>query len=1177
MKIKRRILSLLLCGVMLISPCAPPVFAKAGVQTQSSDRDSYQKEHTADNAATSSNAKSDETNVSVKEKATSSDAKRKESDLPVRKMISAAARAEEKGDITNSGLTVSTDNPESMVGSYKAGSGSVVVGYNENEQTLTFTLTNASINGPILITGEINAVIELNGENSISNTSNDESAVKLDNGSLTIKGSGSLEATGDVYAIYALHGITVTDVSITAEASGTAAIQANDKISISNSTVNASCSGETNELGGYGIYIYGGGVNAADIVITDSDIAINCLTIAVYTEGNIEINHSSVTADSQNSNGLYAAKGIFIQNGTEVDGHCLFPVLYAAETIQINSSKVNAGTGSNGIWSDGNLCIENTSEINTDGYYSGIGALGGVKIEDSSVNASGYLQFGILSQGDISISGDKTEVTAKTQSVPVGTGDGGFQVFPAVAAYGSSVSITGGSIDIQADDAYGMQADGGIAISGETTEVKITNSSEYYSGLYLGGGSGVLEISGGRTSITATGDMGISVPEEDESTAPVKVMISGGELSISSKKAGIYIPEDTVEIRGGKLNISSEEDTGINGKTVKITGGEVLVLVKPNINPFWIDEGGSMIFTGGTLKIPNAADNSSIKVGNEEYYLITFDAQNGTEPKTVLIEKENKLNPEKPQMENYIFDGWYNAASGGERWNLEEYTVNAHVTLYAQWKAVEYHVTVQSEGNGTASASPVSANVGTEIMLTASPASGYHFKEWMVLSGSVTIEDNHFIMPAEDVTVKAIFEKDKEPEQPPQPPQPLPEKYGVTVQCEGSGTALASPDTAEQGTEIILTVTPASGYHFKEWEVISGNVTIRNNRFTMPAEDVTVKAIFEKDKEPEQPKPPSPPPQPPQPTAKYSVTVQCEGSGTASASLDTAEQGTEITLTAIPTNGYYFKAWQVVSGNVTIRSNHFTMPAEDVTVKAIFEKDSSGSSGNIPSGNGNSGGGQTHRYRKINTGKSRTIYTGTMKHKIKSGTDTGNPFTDIKEGDWFYKDVLFVYEKGLMAGTSENVFEPDSKATRAQLAVMLYHMEGSPGVEGKNSYTDVEYGPGTAWYYDAATWVQQKDMLRNDGNGRFRFDDTITREELIETFYRYAQYKGYDVTAAGSLDGFMDRDEVSPWATKSFIWAVAFGIAGDADAEGNKFLFPQETVTRAQAAALLRLFMTRYV
>ena len=153
----------------------------------------------------------------------------------------------------------------------------------------------------------------------------------------------------------------------------------------------------------------------------------------------------------------------------------------------------------------------------------------------------------------------------------------------------------------------------------------------------------------------------------------------------------------------------------------------------------------------------------------------------------------------------------------------------------------EYAVTVRDDGHGTGSADPASATAGTEITLTATPNAGYHFKDWQVMSGDVTVRDDKFTMPGSDVEVKAIFEEDA---------PPTPTEYTVTVKTDGNGTASASHAKAVVGTEITLTATPNAGYHFKDWQVMSGDVTVRDDKFTMPSDNVEIKAIFEEDASP---------------------------------------------------------------------------------------------------------------------------------------------------------------------------------------------------------------------------------------------------------------------------------------------------------------------------------------
>ena len=259
---------------------------------------------------------------------------------------------------------------------------------------------------------------------------------------------------------------------------------------------------------------------------------------------------------------------------------------------------------------------------------------------------------------------------------------------------------------------------------------------------------------------------------------------------------------------------------------------------------------------------------------------------------------------------------------GGAEYKVgDSYTVDRDTEIKALWEnsvitPTTYTVTVGNDGNGTGTATPSTAAAGTTITLTATPNKGYHFKEWQVISGGVTIENNKFTMPSANVEVKAIFEKDA---------PPAPTEFTITVTSGDNGTASASHAKAVVGTEITLTATPNKGYHFKEWQVISGGVTIKDDKFLMPDSNVEVRAIFEKDA-------------PPVPT-EFTITVKTDGNGTASASHAKAVVGTEIRLTATPKEGYHFKEWQVISGNVTIKDNKFTMPDGNVEVKAIFEKD----------------------------------------------------------------------------------------------------------------------------------------------------------------------------------------------------------------------------------------------
>lgn len=208
----------------------------------------------------------------------------------------------------------------------------------------------------------------------------------------------------------------------------------------------------------------------------------------------------------------------------------------------------------------------------------------------------------------------------------------------------------------------------------------------------------------------------------------------------------------------------------------------------------------------------------------------------------------------------------------------------------------------------------------------------------------------------------------------------------------------------------------------------------------------------------------------------------------------------------------------------------------------------------------------TQRITEIKLSGSKTVYADWKKREPDA---VKNPFADVNAGDWFYRDVLFSYEKGLMSGMDAAAFAPYANTTRAQIAVIFYRMEGSPAVEGENSFTDVVRGSGTAWFYDAVTWAQQNGIMGGYGNSSFAPNDPITREQLAAIFYRYAQYKGYDTTQGGmAIREFDDYESISDYAMGAMAWAVNTGLVkGD-----SNLLYPKGTATRAELAALFHRF-----
>ncbi|HJH84368.1 MAG TPA: S-layer homology domain-containing protein [Clostridiales bacterium] len=200
--------------------------------------------------------------------------------------------------------------------------------------------------------------------------------------------------------------------------------------------------------------------------------------------------------------------------------------------------------------------------------------------------------------------------------------------------------------------------------------------------------------------------------------------------------------------------------------------------------------------------------------------------------------------------------------------------------------------------------------------------------------------------------------------------------------------------------------------------------------------------------------------------------------------------------------------------------------------------------------------------------KDMTVYAG---WRVDENPSTGaNPFTDVSEKDWFYGDVMFVYENGLMLGTSKTLFSPHGTATRGMMATILWRMEGNPVPKGKNSFTDVEAG---TWYADAITWTAENGIFAGYGKDKFGPDDPITREQLAAIFYRYADYKGYDLTVKGNLDKFKDADKITDYAKTAMQWAVGSGLV---KGKSGNLLDPQGTATRAEIAAMLHRFIEKY-
>lgn len=205
--------------------------------------------------------------------------------------------------------------------------------------------------------------------------------------------------------------------------------------------------------------------------------------------------------------------------------------------------------------------------------------------------------------------------------------------------------------------------------------------------------------------------------------------------------------------------------------------------------------------------------------------------------------------------------------------------------------------------------------------------------------------------------------------------------------------------------------------------------------------------------------------------------------------------------------------------------------------------------------------GLTKKVTSVKLDANTTVYA-----KWTEAPVSGLPFGDVKSADWFYNDVKYVYEKGMMAGTAADVFAPNATTTRAMIVTILYRLEGSPAVTGTSAFVDV---PAGQWYTDAVNWAAANQIVKGTSATTFAPNDSITREQMAAILYRYAQYKGYDVTKKADLSGYSDNGQVSAYAKDALAWANAAKLINGVT---NTTLAPQGNATRAQVSAILHRF-----
>lgn len=334
---------------------------------------------------------------------------------------------------------------------------------------------------------------------------------------------------------------------------------------------------------------------------------------------------------------------------------------------------------------------------------------------------------------------------------------------------------------------------------------------------------------------------------------------------------------------------------------------------------------------------------------------------------------------------------------------------------------------------------------------------------------------------------------------------------------------------------------------------------------------------------------------------KMSNTVTVNDSYAENSGSGEYSEGETVTIKAGERSGYKFSGWTTDDGVQFADSKSaettFTMPSKAVTVTANWTKSSGG----------NGGGGGNVRYTvsfETNGGNDIASKTVTKNSVIKepelpikdgfdfegwytdkelktkydftekvtknftlyakwTEKDNGewkNPFTDVKENDWFYASVKYAYENDLMKGISNTEFAPDSEVTRAMFVTVIYRMENEPQT-GKCAFTDVE---SDSYYENAVAWANENGIVSGISEECFAPNEPITREQMAAIIYRYAAFKGYDITTSSNTS-YTDNDNISDYAKDAVIWAAEKSVmTGNTDGS----FAPKANTTRAQVASV---------
>ena len=599
--------------------------------------------------------------------------------------------------------------------------------------------------------------------------------------------------------------------------------------------------------------------------------------------------------------------------------------------------------------------------------------------------------------------------------------------------------------------------------------------------------------------------------------------------STDAVTAAWSIGKATQEAPNGLIGVVPTTEGGSDGK---ITGTDDTMEYRAAGETVYTPCTGSEItgLSAGTYDVRyrasknlKAGDDAKVLVGKSEppqptEFTVTFDANGGRgsmEPETVE-EGTSYLLPECAftAPEGKEFDAW---KIDGARYDVgDPYLINANTTATALWKDIDnnpgqlYSITILTSEGGSITASHTSAGADTQIFLTVAPNSGY------LLEQCKAIEPRDLIVGPIDTNVYMFYMPESNVVLQPVFVKYQTTEFTVTFDANGGTPSVGSMTTTNQKLTSLPSASRSGSYSFDGWYTEkSGGTKITTD--TVFSANTTVYAHWTYTGGGGGSYNP--------PVTYYTLRFETGGGSDIPSVREAYNAYIDLTKYVPTWRGHTFIGWYSERSLTNKVSGVYL--TKDMTVYALWRADDNPGTG-------------------------------------------ANPFTDVSEKNWFYGDVMFVYENGLILGTSKALFSPHGTATRGMMATILWRMEGSPVPKGKNSFTDVEAGK---WYADAITWAAENGIFAGYGKDKFGPDDPITREQLAAIFYRYADYKGYDLTVKGNPDTFKDADKITDYAKTAMQWTVGSGLV---KGKSSNLLDPQGTATRAEIAAMLHRFIEKY-